>query len=193
MQGTINTDVILSSFLIHLPQTSTLCVFRFLALYLSITPITLSATTTLLAMSDSTSQVSSDASGSPASTPPTTVPPSPTIASINPDDISDEDRAKAARIKTEAGAAFKSAYRFVACFCPLGFSSGGREADRLFLRRIDQEFNKAADLYTQAIELNPLDATIWCNRAFVRTKLEEHGYALADAGASLLPLFLFVV
>jgi serine/threonine-protein phosphatase 5 len=35
----------------------------------------------------------------------------------------------------------------------------------------------------QALERNPLDATLWCNRAFVRTKLEEHGYALADASA----------
>jgi serine/threonine-protein phosphatase 5 len=40
---------------------------------------------------------------------------------------------------------------------------------------------KAAQLYTEAIERNGLDAVLWCNRAYMRTKLEEHGYALADA------------
>jgi serine/threonine-protein phosphatase 5 len=40
---------------------------------------------------------------------------------------------------------------------------------------------EAVRLYTQAIELNPLDATYWCNRAAARTKLEEYGFALSDA------------
>lgn len=43
------------------------------------------------------------------------------------------------------------------------------------------EFRKAADLYTQALDSNPFDATLWCNRAYARIKLEEHGYALNDA------------
>lgn len=43
-------------------------------------------------------------------------------------------------------------------------------------------FSDAVRLYSQAIELNPLDATYWCNRAAARTKLEEYGFALADAG-----------
>jgi hypothetical protein len=43
------------------------------------------------------------------------------------------------------------------------------------------EFKKAADLYTQALDKNPFDATLWCNRAYARIKLEEHGYALSDA------------
>lgn len=33
-----------------------------------------------------------------------------------------------------------------------------------------------------------MDATLWCNRAYMRTKLEEHGYALADASESCLTL-----
>jgi len=45
------------------------------------------------------------------------------------------------------------------------------------------EFNKAADLYSQALDKNPFDATVWCNRAYARIKLEEHGYALSDASA----------
>jgi hypothetical protein len=46
------------------------------------------------------------------------------------------------------------------------------------------EFKKAADLYTQALEYNPFDATLWCNRAYTRIKLEEHGYALSDASTT---------
>jgi hypothetical protein len=46
-------------------------------------------------------------------------------------------------------------------------------------------FSDAVRLYSEAIELNPLDATYWCNRAAARTKLEEYGFALADACKSL--------
>ena len=49
----------------------------------------------------------------------------------------------------------------------------------------DHHFNEAAELYTKAIELNPTDATLWCNRAYTRIKLEEHGYGLADATAAI--------
>lgn len=49
----------------------------------------------------------------------------------------------------------------------------------------DHQFNEAADLYTKAIDLNPKDATIWCNRAYTRIKLEEHGYGLADATTAI--------
>lgn len=49
--------------------------------------------------------------------------------------------------------------------------------------RAAHDFNKAAELYTKAIDKNPLDATLWCNRAYTRIKLEEHGYGLTDAGA----------
>jgi len=36
---------------------------------------------------------------------------------------------------------------------------------------------RAAQLYSLAIEHNPGDATLFCNRAYTRIKLEEHGYA----------------
>ena len=52
------------------------------------------------------------------------------------------------------------------------------------LWRAAHEFNKAADLYTLAIEKNPADPTLWCNRAYTRIKLEEHGYGLSDASTS---------
>ena len=64
-------------------------------------------------------------------------------------------------------------------------SSGGSEANIWFFPDIPvfaaHEFKKAADLYSQALEHNPLDPTLWCNRAYARIKLEEHGYALSDA------------
>jgi len=41
----------------------------------------------------------------------------------------------------------------------------------------------AARLYSEAIEKNPNDPTLWCNRAYARMKLEEFGYALSDASA----------
>jgi len=41
----------------------------------------------------------------------------------------------------------------------------------------------AAKLYSEAIEKNPNDSTLWCNRAYARMKLEEFGYALSDASA----------
>ena len=54
----------------------------------------------------------------------------------------------------------------------------------MLLWRAAHEFNKAADLYSLAIEKNPADPTLWCNRAYTRIKLEEHGYGLSDASTS---------
>lgn len=51
----------------------------------------------------------------------------------------------------------------------------------IFLEKKGHEFPTAARLYSEAIEKNPHDPTLWCNRAFSRIKLEEFGYALADA------------
>lgn len=47
--------------------------------------------------------------------------------------------------------------------------------------RIAHDFPAAAQLYSEAIEKNPLEPTLWCNRAYARMKLEEFGYALTDA------------
>ncbi|KAF8813780.1 protein phosphatase 5 [Phlegmacium glaucopus] len=43
------------------------------------------------------------------------------------------------------------------------------------------DFPAAARLYSEAIEKNPEEPTLWCNRAYARMKLEEYGYALSDA------------
>lgn len=86
------------------------------------------------------------------STPATSPPPSPALAQLSLQDASEEAKAEAARVKAEANKAFTS-----------------------------HHFNNAAELYTKAIELNPRDATLWCNRAYTRIKLEEHGYGLSDA------------
>jgi len=42
------------------------------------------------------------------------------------------------------------------------------------------DYPNAARLYTEAIAHNPLDATLFCNRALARMRLEEHGYAIGD-------------
>ncbi|KNZ56444.1 serine/threonine-protein phosphatase [Puccinia sorghi] len=43
----------------------------------------------------------------------------------------------------------------------------------------------ALDLYTLSINLNPFDATVWCNRSAVRLKREEHGLAIMDTSDDL--------
>ncbi|KAF8650446.1 hypothetical protein AX16_005249 [Volvariella volvacea WC 439] len=102
-----------------------------------------------------TSSSSSTSSPSP-STAPSSVP-SPELRKLTLTDvISEEDQAEAARIKKEANKAFTS-----------------------------HDFPTAARLYTEAIERNPRDPTLWCNRAYTRMKLEEFGYALSDASQAI--------
>ncbi|KAF9263346.1 protein phosphatase 5 [Marasmius fiardii PR-910] len=101
---------------------------------------------------DSSSSGSSPAPS--ASTPPSSVP-SPQMNMLNLSDpvaVSEEDKVAAAEIKARANKAFSS-----------------------------HDFTSAIELYSGAIEKNPNDATIWCNRAYARMKLEEFGYALNDA------------
>lgn len=97
---------------------------------------------------------SSSSLPSPSSTPPSSVPVTPSLDILSLDDVvvSEEDKAEAAKLKAKANEAFKS-----------------------------HEFPTAAELYTSAIVKNPLDSTLWCNRAYARMKLEEFGYATADA------------
>ncbi|KAI0341951.1 phosphoprotein phosphatase [Trametopsis cervina] len=99
---------------------------------------------------------SSGASTPTVSTPSTSTPPSPELKALKLQDIPESAKLEAAKVKAEANKAF-----------------------------INHRFNEAADLYTKAIELNPADATLWCNRAYTRIKLEEHGYGLADASAAI--------
>ncbi|KAF9469902.1 Metallo-dependent phosphatase-like protein [Collybia nuda] len=102
-------------------------------------------------MSDSASFTSSPLTL--ASTPPSSVP-SPELNSLSLESIavSDEDKAEAIKLKGEANKAFTA-----------------------------HDFLGAARLYSDAIEKNPNEPTLWCNRAYARMKLEEYGYALADA------------
>ncbi|KAI0790789.1 Metallo-dependent phosphatase-like protein [Abortiporus biennis] len=91
-----------------------------------------------------------------SSTPPTSTTSSPILATLNLQDASEEAKQEAAKVKALANKAF-----------------------------VSHNFNEAADLYTKAIELNPKDATLWCNRAYTRIKLEEHGYGLSDASTAI--------
>ncbi|KAK0225893.1 phosphoprotein phosphatase [Armillaria fumosa] len=92
-----------------------------------------------------------------ASTPPSSAP-SPHIASLklSDEEVSDADKALAADLKIQANKAFTS-----------------------------HDFTTAARLYTEAIDKNPQEPTLWCNRAYARMKLEEFGYALTDASHAI--------
>ncbi|KAF5326277.1 hypothetical protein D9611_000049 [Ephemerocybe angulata] len=107
-------------------------------------------------MSDSSTSSSPSLAGS---TPPSSLP-SPEIQTLSladtPREISDADKAEAAKLKAEANKAF-----------------------------VAHDFPNAAKYYSLAIEKNPYDATFWCNRAATRMKLEEHGYALSDASEAI--------
>ncbi|KAI6026160.1 phosphoprotein phosphatase [Pisolithus microcarpus] len=92
----------------------------------------------------------------PSSAPTTPALSSPEIQSLSIKDVADEDRELAGKIKVEANKAFTG-----------------------------HNFTAAVKLYSEAIQLNPDDATLWSNRAAARTKLEEYGFALADASKAI--------
>ncbi|KZT26719.1 hypothetical protein NEOLEDRAFT_201896 [Neolentinus lepideus HHB14362 ss-1] len=109
-----------------------------------------------------------------SSTPPSSLPPSPALSALTLQDVSDENRQQATKIKAEANKAFSST-RLLVPLCILIVKSV-----------VGHNYPKAATLYSQAIDLNPVDATLWCNRAYARIKIEEYGYALNDASTSAL-------
>lgn len=49
----------------------------------------------------------------------------------------------------------------------------------------EQDYNKAIELYTEAINLNPTVAVYYSNRSFAYLKTECFGYALADASKAI--------
>jgi hypothetical protein len=103
-----------------------------------------------------------ESSQSSTSLSPTTSPssvPSPALSTLSLTDLKevpDKDKQEAARLKTDANKAFQG-----------------------------HDFTRAAQLYSEAIKHNPGDATLFCNRAYTRIKLEEHGYALHDAACAI--------
>ncbi|KAG8687649.1 hypothetical protein FRC08_011870 [Ceratobasidium sp. 394] len=66
--------------------------------------------------------------------------------------LSEQDKAEAARLKAEGNKAFQQ-----------------------------NHFEEAALKYGEAIAHNPFDATLYCNRAYMRMKIEQHGFAIDDA------------
>lgn len=70
--------------------------------------------------------------------------------------MTDEDRVAAAELKAQANKAFAA-----------------------------KDFTGSIQLYTDAIARNPHDATFWNNRAMSKSKLEEHGAAIADASKAI--------
>lgn len=49
----------------------------------------------------------------------------------------------------------------------------------------EQEFDKAIDMYSQAIDQNPNVAVYYGNRSFAYLKTECFGYALTDASKAI--------
>ncbi|KAG6819735.1 hypothetical protein H0H93_009126 [Arthromyces matolae] len=98
-----------------------------------------------------TSSLASSSPASSASTLPSSLPPSPELNALSLD-VSEDDKAESLRLKAEANKAFTN-----------------------------HDFPTAAKLYSEALDKNPKEPTLWCNRAYTRMKLEEYGYALADA------------
>ena len=47
------------------------------------------------------------------------------------------------------------------------------------------QFDKAIELYTSAIEIDPENAILYSNRSFAHLKMESYGYSLADATKSI--------
>jgi len=94
-----------------------------------------------------------------STTPPSSAVPSPALSTLSladPKEVTENDRQEAAQLKADANKAF-----------------------------ISRDFVRAAQLYSEAISRNPSDATLFCNRAYTRIKLEEHGYALHDASRAI--------
>ncbi|KAG8213726.1 hypothetical protein J3R82DRAFT_10429 [Butyriboletus roseoflavus] len=121
-------------------------------------------------MNDASS--SSSAPPSPASTSLTSLP-SPELQTLSLRDVTDQDREAAAKLKAEANKAFTSMHSRPISRSSLTMGCPGRN------------FTVAVNLYSKAIELNPRDATFWCNRAAARTKLEEYGFALDDVSKAI--------
>ncbi|KAG9078185.1 hypothetical protein FRC06_008498, partial [Ceratobasidium sp. 370] len=100
---------------------------------------------------------SSAASGSTPSSPATSSPSVPEagmsgLSLKDASSLSEKDKAEAARLKAEGNKEFQQ-----------------------------NHFADAALKYGEAIAHNPFDATLYCNRAYMRMKIEQHGYAIDDA------------
>ena len=125
------------------------------------------------ARSTTMSEASQSSSSLSSTTTPSSVP-SPALSTLSLTDlkeVSDEDRQEAVRLKADANKAFLGMLSKLAV-CLLSENCVWEGHD----------FTRAAQLYSTAIKHNPGDATLFCNRAYTRIKLEEHGYALHDAG-----------
>ena len=123
-------------------------------------------------MSDSSTPSSPISTTSNISTPPSSASTQDTdLADLSLKDISDDDRARAADLKKAANAAFASVSYY---------SDSVSVSTVLIYGLVEHEFTEAATLYSDAIAHNPTDATLFCNRAYARMKLEEYGYAVGD-------------
>jgi serine/threonine-protein phosphatase 5 len=125
--------------------------------------------------------------------------------------ITDQDREQAAELKVKANKAFACKSSFTSWWVEDASQKYGRKwrtgrssvmdvdlltpSSHLHRGRADKpakEFNQSIDLYSEAIALNPKDSTLWNNRGMSKSRMEEHGAAIADA-SMYPPLFVVVV
>ena len=77
------------------------------------------------------------------------------------DEVPEEDKEKAEKIKAEANVLFKN-----------------------------KHYDKAIEKYSEAIKLNPFVPVYYSNRAFAYIKEESYGYALADSNKVCIIIFI---
>lgn len=56
------------------------------------------------------------------------------------------------------------------------------QANELFK---NQKYNDSIDVYSKALEANPTNAVLYANRSIANLRIENFGYALADANSAL--------
>lgn len=93
-------------------------------------------------------------------------------------DVTAEAEAQALEIKARANKAFAGKFCLMPTYPTPSFWICRQVRALIF---IDKDFNASIELYTEAIQLNPKDATFWNNRAMSKGKMEEHGGAIGDA------------
>lgn len=99
-----------------------------------------------------------------------------------------EQLAEADKFKEEANLFFKSeslgSQSINLVFYPLS-TLINKLATFFFASSTDKEYNRAIELYTKAIELDPANAVFFANRSLAHLRQESFGYALNDAVSSL--------
>lgn len=97
-----------------------------------------------------------------------------------------EQLAEADKIKEEANFFFKSESLGSQSINLVFYTiNANNKLPTFFSSSTDKEYNRAIELYTKAIELDPTNAVFFANRSLAHLRQESFGYALNDAVSSL--------